>query len=385
MTPLKKNVLRLLVSLCTSLGLALGLMVGTALAAITSYSAANDETSVFYRLQYTGTYSFYRVYIDTDQSAATGFQTSGLSANYLLENSSLFRYTGTGTTWSWSFVKSVSYSNAAGVAQWTVARADIGETATPNAASLLFQVEAPLESSPPYTHTYSGGAASGMQQLAIPSYFYPGPLWTQLQGGAPTVGLAIINPSSGPGTSLDLQYATTTQTTQQQGILVLGYVYTAYGTRAAQAVMADIDTYYAWYGVDGIFLDETSANCAQQSYYLNLYNYVKGKGEKAKVVLNPGTLIPECYITAGDILITFEDTYTKYLNWHPSGWESKYPHDRFWHLVHTTTQADMPNAIALSKSRQVGWIYVTPDVLPNPWDTLPAGTYWTDELYRASH
>jgi Spherulation-specific family 4 len=278
MTPLKNNVVCLFVSLCTGLGLALGLMAGTALAAITSYSAANDETSVFYRLQYTGTYRFYRVYIDTDQNTATGFQTGGLGAEYLVENGNLFRYTGTGTTWSWSFVQSVRYSNAAGVAQWTVARADIGETETPNAASLLFQVEAPLESSSPYAHTYSGGASSVRQQLAIPSYFYPGPLWMQLQGGAPTVGLAIINPASGPGTSLDPPYATTTQTTQKQGTRVVGYVYTAYGTRAARAVMADIDTYYAWYGVDGIFLDETSNNCAQQGYYLTLYNYIKGKG-----------------------------------------------------------------------------------------------------------
>jgi hypothetical protein len=25
-------------------------------------------------------------------------------------------------------------------------------------------------------------------------------------------------------------------------------------------------------------------------------------------------------------------------------------------------------------------MYVTDDVLPNPWDTLPAGSYWTSEV-----
>jgi hypothetical protein len=25
-------------------------------------------------------------------------------------------------------------------------------------------------------------------------------------------------------------------------------------------------------------------------------------------------------------------------------------------------------------------MYVTNDALPNPWDTLPAGTYWTNSI-----
>ena len=28
-------------------------------------------------------------------------------------------------------------------------------------------------------------------------------------------------------------------------------------------------------------------------------------------------------------------------------------------------------------------MYVTPDDLPNPWDTLPTGAYWSDELTKA--
>jgi hypothetical protein len=40
----------------------------------------------------------------------------------------------------------------------------------------------------------------------------------------------------------------------------------------------------------------------------------------------------------------------------------------------------MPNAVVLSQSRGAGWVYVTPDGLPNPWDTLPSGSYWTNEL-----
>jgi hypothetical protein len=42
----------------------------------------------------------------------------------------------------------------------------------------------------------------------------------------------------------------------------------------------------------------------------------------------------------------------------------------------------MQRAITLSKQRNAGWVYVTNDVLPNPWDTLPADPYWTKELDR---
>jgi len=126
-------------------------------APIFNQQATNDATNVYYQFNYTGTYSFYRIYIDTDQSTGTGFQTGGVGANYLLENGNLYSYSGTGTNWSWSLIKAVTYSSTSGLAQWTVARADIGQTATPNADDLLFQVETPLYTTAKYTHTYSGG------------------------------------------------------------------------------------------------------------------------------------------------------------------------------------------------------------------------------------
>lgn len=130
-------------------------------AAISSYQATNDSTNVFYQLNYSGSYSFYRIYIDSDQNSGTGFATAGIGANYLVENNSLYRHNGGG--WSWTFIKTVTYTNSAGSARWTINRADIGETANPNSSYLVFQVEAPLETSARYTHTYSA--------LCITRYF----------------------------------------------------------------------------------------------------------------------------------------------------------------------------------------------------------------------
>lgn len=225
-------------------------------------------------------------------------------------------------------------------------------------------------------------AAVTSQKIAIPSYFYPGPVWTRLEYSAPTVGMALINPNSGPGTSRDAAYAAEIARAHAKGIKVLGYVHTSNGARALAAVKNEINQYYAWYGsLDGIFFDEANLNtCAKQPYYLNLRNYVKAKGGLARVIINPGTNIPECYMTTADVIVNFEDSYSNYVNWRPSGWEIKYPASRFWHLVIATPQTKLATAVALSRNRNAGWIYVTPDVLDNPWDTLPVSAYWLSEL-----
>ncbi len=229
----------------------------------------------------------------------------------------------------------------------------------------------------------------GSQNVAVPSYFYPGSLWTQLESGAPTVGLAIINPNSGPGASKDPNYANQVTSAEAAGVKVIGYVSTSYaGTqntaRTLAAAEKDVDTYYSWYpNIDGIFVDEVSTDCAaRDSYYKPLYDYIKSKGGVAEVVLNPGTNTSECYTSAGDIIINFEDVYSNYVNWSPDSWVSNYPASQFWQIIYSTSASDMPNAISLSKQRNAGWVYVTDDGGDNPYDTLPS--YWSDELSLAS-
>jgi hypothetical protein len=40
----------------------------------------------------------------------------------------------------------------------------------------------------------------------------------------------------------------------------------------------------------------------------------------------------------------------------------------------------MTRAVGLTEQRRAGYVYVTADMLPNPYDTLPTGTYWSREL-----
>jgi len=263
-----------------------------------------------------------------------------------------------------SYVFQVRATNRAGNGAWSTPSAPV----TPSTA--------PPPPPPP--------APSGGQHVAVPSYFYPGTYWSQLGAGAPTVGLAVVNPNSGPGAAPDPNYVAQVSQTRALGITVVGYVDTAYGSRSLATVEADVDKQYQWYGVDGIFFDQVPSDCAEISYYQALADYVRAKTGTHEVVLNPGASTGECFMSASDVLITFEDTYANYVGWQLSGWETKYPASRFWQLVIDTSQTDLPNAIALSRSRNIGWVYVTPDTLPNPWDTLPGPTYWSQELSAAS-
>lgn len=230
---------------------------------------------------------------------------------------------------------------------------------------------------------YSAATPFAAQRLAIPSYFDPnnaGVLWDQLTNAAPRVGLAIINPNSGPGASPDPAYLATVQQAQRQGVITLGYVATNYGRRSLASVRSEIQRYFNWYGVNGIFLDEAATSCTKKSYYLRLYTYIKRLKPGAYVVLNPGIDPGECYMKAADIVVNFEDSFSAYQDWTPAPWVYKYAPQRFWHLVIGADQLQMVEAMRLSKGRHAGWVYVTPDDLPNPWDSLPADPYWTEEL-----
>jgi hypothetical protein len=221
------------------------------------------------------------------------------------------------------------------------------------------------------------------QSIAIPAYFYPSypdPLWTRMEDAVPAVSFAIMNPANGAGAAPDSNYISQVAATRAAGVKVLGYVYSSYAARDAALLRADIDNYYTWYGVDGIFIDEADNTCVNQPYYAGLDTYVKTKGGLAMTVINPGTITPECFATAADVILNFEGSYAQYLAWAPYGWESAYDASRFWHLVYATSESDMPAAILASQSRGAGYVYVTPDTLVNPWDSLPSGSYWTTEL-----
>src|SRR6267378_7741157 len=84
--------------------------------------------------------------------------------------------------------------------------------------------------------------------------------------------------SSGAGTASDPNYVTWIKNLQLAGITVLGYVATGYGRRVGAVAQTEIDNWWNWYKVDGIFFDEMNNLGGGSGVYLTLSQYAKAKG-----------------------------------------------------------------------------------------------------------
>lgn len=227
------------------------------------------------------------------------------------------------------------------------------------------------------------------QKIAVVSYFRnsSGQWDTMLDGTVPPVEIVMINPSSGPGTSQSSSITALVEQGHAAGATVIAYVTADKQRETVSTVEGWIDDYYDWYDVDGIFIDEVSepSDCTiENNYYHPLYSYIKGKDPDAIVILNPGTKTASCYLDSGDIIVTFEGFYNDatnnfdYLNEYSSSgrdWETAANAARIWHIVHdVSSEADMHDALALSRERNAGYIYVNGDT----YSALPS--YWQAEV-----
>ncbi|SRR5579885_315277 len=207
--------------------------------------------------------------------------------------------------------------------------------------------------------------------VMVPLYTYPGQTWDtviQAKNANPAVPVvAIINPSNGPG-SYDPNYASGITSLKQAGIIVLGYVFTGYGSRDAGSIESDINSYKNWYGVNGIFFDEMSNVAGQEGYYKNLSEYAKSQG-LAMTVGNPGADTAASYIGTMDNIIIYENwglPTSTYL----AGWHTSYSKDNFAIIPYGVSSLD--SSYVAAAAAYVKYIYITDDSLPNPWDSVPS-------------
>ncbi len=238
-------------------------------------------------------------------------------------------------------------------------------------------------------------------EILYPLYNYPNwydaqtYIWNDIANAGDQVNItAIINPANGPGSSGDpnADYLYGLSDLMAGGVNLLGYVFTDYGNRPLADVKADIDKYYTDYvfsagvTVSGMFFDQaaTASDQALFDYYAELYTYAKSYAEFNTVVLNHGINTSEAYTQYSDINIIYEDNYANWLTYTPDAYLSAYAADQFGALVHSTSSADdMANAIDLALARGIGNLFITDDLLSNPWDNLPS--YWNQEVdYIAS-
>ena len=204
----------------------------------------------------------------------------------------------------------------------------------------------------------------------IPAYVPPHAL-VELVRASTRPRLLVINPSNGPGGEPTPAYRAAVRTAQRAGARVLGYVHTTYGARPAADVVADIDRYTSWYGVDGVFLDEASSDAARVGYYAALARHVRTGGAHRVVVLNPGVVPAREYFDLADVIVTFEGPYAAYgaaMDATPD-WVRDQPPGRVAHLVYDASRQQAMAAV--SHPQQAGYLYATSGSLPDPWRTVP--------------
>lgn len=126
--------------------------------------------------------------------------------------------------------------------------------------------------------------------------------------------LVIINFVSGLGIVFNVDYVNFVNIVKVGSFMVkivLGYVFINYGNWDFVLVLVDIDKYYFFYNVDGIFFDEGFIDCIKISVYKFYDIWVKFKVGLGYIVLNWGVYGFECYFISIyiDNYVNFESKF----------------------------------------------------------------------------
>jgi hypothetical protein len=132
-------------------------------------------------------------------------------------------------------------------------------------------------------------------------------------------------------------------------------------------VTADVEMYRDWYDLDGIFFDEMSSLAGNESYYSSLNSHAKSLGFQFTMG-NPATSTLPSYIGTVDNFTIYENSgFPGALPVH--SWHTDFPKQNFTLIAHSVNTLETDEVIhALG---YVSYLYVTDDIPPNPYDTLP--------------
>jgi hypothetical protein len=217
--------------------------------------------------------------------------------------------------------------------------------------------------------------------VIVPLYIYPGGNgWQPLinaQRAHPTVAtLAIVNPNSGPGATLNVDYAAGIAALIDAGVTPIGYVPTTYGARDAGAVKADVALYRQLYpSTRGIFVDEMSSALGTQSYYDDIHAYALDAGFSITLG-NPGAGIATALQSTGEMFGVYENAGVPN-DGTLSTISAGFNRQQLFTLSYALPEIDR-SWVARAR-RRVGGIYLTDAPAADPWASFPS---YLDGLYQ---
>jgi hypothetical protein len=233
---------------------------------------------------------------------------------------------------------------------------------------------------------YAGGKlAAARLRLLVPAYFYPAEAglkqWDQLiESARQAPVVAIVNPSSGPGTRTDPAYEKVIGRAREAGAVPIGYVSTGYAKRPLQEVKADMDRWYRLYPrVEGFFLDEQSDVADRVDYYEALLRHARKDRPNTLVVGNPGGFCAEEYVSrpTADVFCLAEHDQARELSL--PVWVGRQAPDRIAAFLFSVPNEERMRELVQELLRnRVGYIYLTDSTQPNPWERLPV--WWAAEV-----
>jgi hypothetical protein len=225
----------------------------------------------------------------------------------------------------------------------------------------------------------ASGVSPGSVRMIVPAYFPPGPQWQRVIAAAPTVGMVIVNPASGPGTTTDPQLTQVIAQARTAGIIVLGYVATSYGQRPVADVIADVNGYADLYSLSGIYLAEgpMEADCSSlETQYQNVV--AAAHARDANAIMAVGTHYCPTYVTFVDYMVEFAMSWSDYQSYVVPTWMPSGSRERFVHFISDVPPSDAGAAISRAIANGAGWVFATDQSEPNPWGQLPV--YFDQEL-----
>lgn len=215
--------------------------------------------------------------------------------------------------------------------------------------------------------------------------------WATLLAKGPSIGLAVFNPSTGPGAVINQAYVAQVAAIRAAGVPAAIYIpsgwFDLYGYGSTLRtppdgikrdpanvanILAEIDRGMGWYPSDAVFLDEMNTKTDDPAVFATaakIRDHVRSKWG-AKVYWNPGTGFPESAMPLGDGFMRFEGDAAKYRAFAPPAWHAKYL-PQMWDCVYAVPLADMAAVVDKAKQLKPALVWVTDDVEPNQYNAVP--------------